>query len=146
MVEFIFLPGFWANLGCRCIGKLVTMREWQNTNDFWTSTASLALSPCPRSKASSVILWPWSSLSAAAEKNALWRLRTSLPHLLRQASTACPRPLLWRQTRLPRVFHPQSPVCRVRRRETRRVGLAGRQSAVHQAVCLLRWSPLPPKH
>ena len=41
------------------------------------------------------------------------------------------------------TFDSPGPVLAVRRREDRRTGLAGRQPAVHQAVCLLRGPTLP---
>src|SRR5579871_5120985 len=78
----------------------------------------------------------------AAEKNAVWRLRSGVSQPLRQATTASPRSLLWRQTRLPCFPSPQGPVLAVRRREERRLGLAGRQPAVHQTLRLLRGPPV----
>src|ERR1700730_14542405 len=137
MADAHFTRDFLAKLPFHCLGELVTMRGWPKSNDFKTSTASPASYPVPRFEASSGIPAPSSSPSTGAEKNALPGLRASLPHLLRQAVTPRPRPVLWLQTGVPRVLGAQDPVLRVRRRETRTLGLACRQPAVYQTLCLL---------
>src|SRR5262249_39487564 len=128
------------------LGELVTMRAWPKSSDSRTSTAFPASSPNPRSEVSSATPWLWSSPSAGAEKNALWRLRTSLPHLLRQAAAPRPRLVLWRQTGLSRLPGAQGRLLPVRWREARTARLACRQPPVHQAVRLLRGPALPRNH
>src|SRR5437868_9939531 len=80
------LLGFLGKMVFLRSGELVTRRGWPNASVSWTSTASPASYPGPRSEASSAILWPWSSPCHAAEKDALRGLRAGLPHLLRQAA------------------------------------------------------------
>src|SRR5581483_2455665 len=137
---------FPAKLAFLRFRKLVTISECQNASDSWTSTGSPASFPSPRSGASSATLWPSLSPCNGVEKNALWSLRTSFPHLLRQTAASGPRPVLWRQARLSRFSGPQGLLLSVWRRETRTVGLARRQSVVHQTVCLLRGPALSCDH
>ena len=124
--------------------KPVTIHGWLNSSDSSTSTVTLASSPRPRSTVSSVTPERWSSLSSAAEKNDMRCLRPGLSQPLRQAAPTGPRPFRWRQTCLPRRPSAQGPVFMVRGREERTLGLAGRQPAVHQGLCLLRGPTLPP--
>src|SRR5437762_118279 len=118
--------------------------RWQNSNCSRTSIAFLALYPFPRSEASLVIPWRWSSRFVGAEKNSLRRLRTSVSELLRQAMAACPRPLVRRQARLSRLPLASGAVYAVLGRENRTARLARGQSALHQAVRVLRRPSLSP--
>src|SRR5277367_4621677 len=111
--------------------------RWQNSSCSTTSIAFPVLCPWLASGVSLVSLWPWLSPSSAAEKNGLRRLRRGVPQPLRQAPSTGARSLLWRQTRLSRLSPAPGLLFSVWGREERTVGLAGRQSPVHQAVRLL---------
>src|SRR5207253_2672043 len=120
------------------------LSRWPNSSYSTTCIGFPVSYPCPESEAASVTPAPWLSPCSAVEKNALRRLRPGVSQPLRQAAPTGPRSLLWRQTRLSCLFPPQGPVRTVWGREKRTPGLAGRQSAVHQAVRLLRGPPLSP--
>src|SRR5580700_2297021 len=138
-----FCPVFSEKLAFRHVGKLVTMHRWQNSNDSWTFTASPASSHGPPFAASSAIPWPSSSPLSAAEKNALWRLRASVSHLLRQTAPPCPRLGLWRQACLSRFPGAKGFLLRVWRSETRTDRLARRQPVLHQTLRVLRRPAVP---
>src|SRR5258707_14803212 len=110
------------------------------------STGFLVSSRWLKFAASSVTPTQWSSRSAVVEKNALWCLRPCLSHLLRSASQACARSVLWRQAGLLGVLDSPGLVLPVPRCEARGTGVVGRQPALHQAVCFLRRPTLPGKH
>jgi hypothetical protein len=120
--------------------------RWQNSSCSRTSIDSPVSFPFPGFAGFLVTLWRCLSPSSAAEKNGMRRLWSSVSQLLRQAQTARPRSVLWRQTGVSRLPPAQSPVFTVREREERTAGLAGRQSAVHQAVRLLRGPTLSADH
>src|SRR5712692_5759587 len=124
-------------------GILVMLLRWPSSSNSTTSIASPVAFRTPRSGASTVILMPWLSPCAAAEKNGLLRLRASVLDPLRPAAAAGPRSLLWRQACLSRVLLTQGPMSAVRWREDRTVGLARRQSLLYQALRLLRGPSLP---
>ena len=118
--------------------------RWQNSSNSTTSTASPASSPDRQG--------PGRLRRPAGgghhpppppKKTVCGVCGQVVSDLLRQAATARPRPLLWRQARLPRLLGAPGPVPAVRRREERTLGLAGRQPALHQAVRLLRGPTLP---
>src|SRR5262249_60120731 len=124
--------------------EFVPKGGWPKSPDSRKATAFPALSPNLRSEVASASPWLWSSPSNGAEKNALWRRRTSFPHVLRQAAPPRPRLGLWRQAGLSRLPDSQGLLLPVRWRETRTARLARRQPPVHQAVRLLR-APAPPR-
>src|SRR4051794_2484224 len=109
---------------------------WQNSSCSRTSIASLALYPCPGFGAALVIPGPWLSPCNAAEKNGVWRLWPRVRCLLRQAATSGSRSLLRRQTHLSLLASSPGPLFTVSGREERRLGVVGRQPAVHQAFRL----------
>src|SRR3984957_7809535 len=112
--------------------------RWQNSNCFRTCIGFPASCQSRGFVASLAIPTRCLSPLNAAEKNSLRGLWRSPSHVLRQAATAGPRSLVWRQTRLPLLPNSQGPVCQVWHGENRGVGVAGPQSVVYQAICLLR--------
>src|ERR1700735_3580274 len=107
-------------------------------DNFATCTGSLGSYRGPPSMASLATPGPLCSRCSAVEKNALRLLRASVANLLRSATTPGARPLLWRPACLSRLLHSPDPVPLVLRREDRKIGLAGQQSLLHQALCLFR--------
>ena len=120
--------------------------RWRNSGSSRTSTGFPASGLFRGSVGCSVTRRPCVSRSSGAEKNGLWRLRSKLSQSLRQAPPPRPRSLLWRQAGLSVLLPAPGPVFTVREREERTARLVGRQSAVHQAVRLLRRPTLPADH
>ena len=118
--------------------KSVTMREWENSSVSKTSTSFRNSCRRPKCEVFSATPTPWSSRSAAVEKNALRGVRADLSHLLRSATSTYPRHLLRRPAGLPRALGTPGGLPAVRRREAGATGLVGGQSALRQAVRLLR--------
>src|ERR1700682_1092984 len=116
--------------------------SWPNSSNWTTSTASLALFRKPGFGASLATAEQWLSLCVAAEKNDLSRLWRAILDLLRSSASAGTGSLLWRQACVPRLLSAQGRVSAVRGREDRALGLACRQSAVHQEVRVLRGTTL----
>ena len=91
----------------------------------------------------SVIRRRASSPLSGAQKNALRRLRTSAPGLVRPAHAPRARSVLRRCAHLPRIRGAARPVQELRRSEARAAGLPRRQPVLHQALCPLRGAALP---
>jgi hypothetical protein len=108
-----------------------------------TRTASRALCPALSCAASSATPRHASSPCSAAEKNDVRRLRPIPACPLRQQAAPCPRPLVRRHPRLPGVRGATCSVPAVWCREIGEAPLAGGQSFLHQALCLLRRPSLP---
>src|SRR5260221_9781785 len=121
------------------------LERWPYSSGFRTFIGSPALYLFPGFGGCSVIPGRWLSPCNAAEKIYLRHLRPGVSQSLRQAAAPGPRSLLWGQTRLPRLPLAPGPVLAVPRREKRTLGLAGRQPAVHKALCLLRGTAVSPE-
>lgn len=88
-------------------------------------------------------LEPELSVLLAGEKNDLWHLRDSSLRFLRSQDKACSRSFL---RRCPDFSGDRGPACflsKVPEGETRKAGLVGQLSLLHQAVCLLCGASLP---
>src|SRR5665213_2384887 len=95
---------------------------------------------------SSATRWrAWSVLSAA-KKNSLWNLWWLAPELLRSKASGGARPSLWRLGNILGVGGAPGGLSTVWQSETRAPGLAGRQSLLHQTLCLLCRSPVSRFH
>jgi hypothetical protein len=80
---------------------------------------------------------------AAAKKNVLRSLWSKSSGLLRPEDPPDPRPLVWRHQGLPGSGGPAGLVPELPGRETGKTLLAGRQSVLHQTLCLPGRPPLP---
>src|SRR6266849_2141059 len=118
--------------------------RWRNSSCSMTSIASLASYLFPGFAAALATPGRWLSPSSAAEKNGVWHLWPSASCLLRPTATPGSRSLLWRQTHLSWLSTAPGQLLTVSGREERRLGLAGRQPAVHQAVRFLRGPTVSP--
>jgi hypothetical protein len=107
-----------------------------------THIGSLASRRARLSSASLATAWPASSCCLGAQKNCLWSLRSSAPKLVRPAAAARPRPLLRRPAHLPRSGGATRSVPELRHGETGKARPACRQSVLHQALRVLRWTAL----
>src|ERR1700722_12652584 len=134
---------FLGKIGFLSPRKRVTMKRCQQHDNFATCTGSPDSYLGPPSTASLAAPGPSCSPSSAVEKNGLRLLRASVANLLRSTSAPGARPLLWGSARLSSLLHSPRPVLLVLRREDRTIGLAGQQSLLHQALCLLRGTTLP---
>lgn len=96
--------------------------------------------PCA---ASSATRRPASLTLSGAQKNSLRRVRTCSLGLVRPAHPTGPRSALWRPACVPRVRDTTRRVRALRQREARTTRFPGRQSFLHQTLCLLRGTALP---
>ena len=115
----------------------------ENLNDSGTCIGSLASTRSILFLGSLVIRDLALFLSFVGEKNDLWCLRPYSSHLLRPEDTPGSRLALRRPAHLSGRGDPPGLLPKVRESEAREAGLACRLSLFHQAVCLLRWPPLP---
>src|SRR3989304_5922341 len=114
-----------------------------NPSVFWTHTLSPGFDPRQASKVSSVIRRRESLPLPGAQKNSLWRLWPVAPQLVRSEDTPGTRLVLCRYPYLPVPRSPGPSVQGLRQGEAGDARLPGRQSAVHQALRLLRGPALP---
>ena len=82
------------------------------------------------------------SLCDGAQKNALWGVWSSTPGLVRPTRAMGPGPCLRRPAHLLGSGSATRVLPALRQGEARTAGLPGRQSVLHQALCLLRGSAL----
>src|SRR2546422_6154077 len=107
-----------------------------------THTAFLASAHGVPSTASSVTLRPASFASCGGGKNTLWGLWARAEGLLRPQGAQAPRPVVWRYPGLPGGRGTTRAVSQLRSGEAGEAVLGGRQSLVHQTLCLLRRTPV----
>ena len=100
----------------------------------------------PRCAVCSVIRTHASSPLYGAQKNALWRLRSSAHGLVRPTHAPNARSVSRRCAHLPRTRGAARPVQELRQSEARAPGVSRRQSVLYQALCALRWPTLPVVH
>lgn len=127
----------------RC--QSVTFSRCQNHNCGELSgmrIASLVLCRRRSFMGSSVSVAPGSCASSAVKKNRLRSLWPLAPQLLRPKASGGARLILWRPAHLPGAGRATRGLWAVRLSETGATDLAGRQSLLHQALCLFRGSPL----
>ena len=91
----------------------------------------------------SVIRMCGSSVSTGAQKNGLRLLRAGADGLVRPADAAGSRPVERRVSHRPGTRGAARGVPQLRHREARAAGFPGGQSALHQALCVLRRAALP---
>src|SRR5262245_6662628 len=108
-----------------------------------TRTAFQAFAPGPQCTASSVIPRPESFAFCAGGKHSLWGLWSKGQELLRSQSAPHSGSLLWRYSDLSGDRTPAGVLPELRPREAREAALGGRQSVLHQALCLVRWATVP---
>jgi hypothetical protein len=115
----------------------------ENDVAWRTRTGSPGFGRSTRSAACSVTPKRASCSSCAGEKNGLWCLWASAADLLRPQGSSGPRSLLWRYSCLPGDRGPTCLLPAMWYREARKAALVGRQSLLHETLCLLRGSALP---
>src|SRR3990167_6381286 len=85
-------------------------------------------------------------LSSVAKKNGVRLLRNSSQELLRPEGSSCPGSVLRRGASLSGAGDPTCSLQKVRRCEAGKTSLAGRQSLLHEAICLLCGETMPCFH
>jgi len=111
---------------------------WKNIDDYWTNTTFPGFDRDLKYRGYLEIRVLGSSSLRGSKKNDLWMLRYGTSELLRQESAADTGSVLWE---CPDIFGgggTESQVQEVRDSETRETALAGEQSFLHEALCLLR--------
>src|SRR5262245_6050970 len=114
------------------------MRAGENFDDWQTRTAARAFVRVPRSAEFLGTPRYDSCDSSAAGKNRLWHLWARPAGVLRSQGALDTGPALWGHTALSGGGDPTSALPELWQGETREAGVAGRQSAVHQTLCLVR--------
>src|SRR6266571_148884 len=125
------------------VRKRGTLSECVLLDGWPTRTAFPTFVRAPRCAEFLEIPKPASYASCGGEKNALWSLRHGGAGLLRPQGPPGARSLLWRHAHLPGARGLARVVPELRGGETGATALVGRQSVVPQALCLVRWAPVP---
>src|SRR3954451_12657873 len=115
----------------------------ENCGDLTTRIASRAFGRVPQSAASLVTPRCGSCGSSAGGKNQLWHLWARPAGVLRSQDALDTGPALWGHAGLPGGGDPAGVLPELWQGETRGAGVAGRQPAVHQTLCLVRGPALP---
>src|SRR5262249_19001369 len=116
-------------------------------HDGWlTHTAFPAFAPGASSTASSATPRPASFAFCGGGKNKLWGLWARAEGLLRPQGPQAPRPVVWRYPGVPGGRGAARAVPQLRSGEAGEAVLGGRQSVLHQALCLLCRTPVPHGH
>src|SRR5260221_9966565 len=120
------------------------MSGCENSNGSCATRIAFRAS-CSRPKCMGCLVIRWSEwcIYTGAEKNGVRSVWLFVPQFLRSTTVGGPRSFLWTDADLSGAGDAPSGLPEVRRSEARTFGLAGRQSVLHQAVCLLRGATMP---
>jgi len=110
---------------------------WERRDDYWTNTTSLGFDRDLKYRGYLEIRALGLSGLREFKKNDLRMLRRGTSEPLRQESAADTGSVLWVCPDIPGGGGTESQVQEVRYRETRETALAGEQSFLHEAICLL---------
>src|SRR5450756_1858906 len=111
---------------------------WENRDDYWTNTTSPGFGRDLKYRGYLEIRALGSSDLRGSKKNDLRMLRYGTSEPLRQESAADTGSVLWECPDILGSGGTESQVQEVRDSETRETALAGEQSFLHEAICLLR--------